>query len=69
MRAGADEETQELEELVACARSLWVVWLMLIFLGIVFWAFRPKNKRRFESYGRIPFREDEERPTEHSEER
>ena len=40
------------------ARSLWVVWLMLLFLGIVFWAFRPKNKKRFEDDARIPFKDD-----------
>jgi cytochrome c oxidase cbb3-type subunit 4 len=50
------------EELVAWAKSLWVVWLMLIFLGIVFWAYRPRNKHRFERYGQIPFREDEDGP-------
>jgi len=58
-----------LEELIAWAKSLWVVWLMLIFLGIVFWAFRPRNKRRLESYGEIPFREDEDKPRDNSEER
>ena len=54
-------------ELVAAAKSLWLVWLMLIFLGIVFWAYRPRNKHRFESYGYIPLREDG--PADHSEER
>ncbi|MGD9512366.1 MAG: cbb3-type cytochrome oxidase subunit 3 [Geminicoccaceae bacterium] len=58
-----------MEELIAWGRSLWVVWLMLIFLGIVFWAYRPKNKRRFESDGMIPFREDDDRPLDSSEER
>ena len=40
------------------ANNLWVVWLMAIFLAIVFWAFRPKNKKRFEADGRIPFRDE-----------
>jgi cytochrome c oxidase cbb3-type subunit 4 len=40
------------------ARSLWVVWLMILFAGVVFWAFRPKNKKRFEDDARIPFREE-----------
>ncbi len=40
--------------------SLWVVWLMLIFLGIVFWAFRPKNKARFEADAHIPFRDEQD---------
>lgn len=47
-----------MEEMVAWARSLWVVWLMLAFAGVVFWAFRPKNKHRFEADAEIPFRED-----------
>ena len=39
-------------------RSLWLVWLMILFAGIVFWAFRPKNKKRFEDDAQIPFREE-----------
>ncbi len=56
-------------ELIAWLKSLWVVWLMLIFLGIVFWVFRPKNKRRLESYGQIPLRDDEDRSKDSGEER
>lgn len=40
------------------ARSLWVVWLMALFVGVLFWAFRPKNKDRFEDYGTIPFKDE-----------
>ncbi len=40
-------------------RPLWVLWMMIVFLGIVFWAYRPKNKDRFQSYGDIPFRNDD----------
>jgi cytochrome c oxidase cbb3-type subunit 4 len=39
-------------------RSLWVVWLSLLFLGIVVWALWPSNRRKMEEYGRIPFEED-----------
>jgi len=39
-------------------RSLWVVWLMLVFLAIAFWAFRPRNKARFEADARIPLGDD-----------
>ena len=35
-----------LAEFYEIVRSLWVVWLMILFAGIVFWAFRPKNKQR-----------------------
>ena len=49
----------ELESLWQSASSLWLVWLMILFLGVVFWAFRPKNRKRFEDYGKIPFRDGE----------
>ena len=39
-------------------RSLWVVWLMALFLGIVVWVMWPKRKKRLESYGRIPLDDD-----------
>ena len=40
------------------AKTLWLLWLMLLFAGIVFWVYRPKNKQKFEDAARIPFRED-----------
>jgi cytochrome c oxidase cbb3-type subunit 4 len=36
------------------------VWLLLLFLGVVFWAFRPKNKKRFEQASRIPLEDNNE---------
>lgn len=48
-----------LEGIVEFLRSLWGLWLMMIFLGIVAWAFWPKNKDRLERYGDIPLREDD----------
>lgn len=48
-------------EIYAGIKSLWVVWLLGIFLAIWFWAFWPTNKRRFESHGRIPL--DDDRPS------
>ena len=47
-------------EIYEFLRSLWVVWLMLIFLGIVAWAFWPGHKKRFEDDAKIPFRDDSE---------
>ncbi len=49
----------DLTALAEAARSAWVVWLMVLFLGVVFWAFRPKNRQRFEDDARIPFRDEE----------
>ncbi len=40
-------------------RPLWVVWLMLIFLGIVVWAYWPKRKAEMDDHAQIPFREDD----------
>jgi len=37
----------------------WGVMAMIIFLGIVFYAFRPKNKNRLQEYGSIPLRDDD----------
>ncbi|MDP2330286.1 MAG: cbb3-type cytochrome c oxidase subunit 3 [Reyranella sp.] len=34
--------------------SIWAVWAVLIFAVIVFWAWRPKNRKRFEKDARIP---------------
>jgi cytochrome c oxidase cbb3-type subunit 4 len=48
----------DMTALVELARSLWVVWLMAVFLGIVFWAYRPKNKKRFEEDANIIFKND-----------
>lgn len=41
------------------ARSFWVVWLIIVFVAIGFWAFRPKNKKRFEDDAMIIFKKDE----------
>lgn len=40
-------------------RSIWVLWMMAIFLAICFWAYRPRNRRRFESLGRIPLEQEQ----------
>jgi len=46
------------EILATVGGTAWGVWLMILFAGIIFWAFRPKNKKRFEDDGMIPFRDD-----------
>ena len=45
-------------ELYAVLKSLWVVWLMGIFLAIAVWAYWPSNKRRLQAHGRIPLDDD-----------
>ena len=39
-------------------RSLWLIWLILLFALVVWWAYRPKNKKRFEEDAQIPFRDE-----------
>ena len=38
-------------------RPWWLVWMVILFGAIVFWALRPRNKRRFEEDAEIPFRD------------
>lgn len=47
-------------ELSQVAKQLWAAWLMLIFLGIAFYAFRPKNRQHFTDCAQIPFRAENE---------
>jgi cytochrome c oxidase cbb3-type subunit 4 len=47
-------------ELHAFVRSFWLVWLVLLFLGIVAWVYWPSHKKQLESYGRIPLQDDED---------
>jgi cytochrome c oxidase cbb3-type subunit IV len=46
------------DEIIHMTRSLVTIWVMLIFLGIVAWAFWPKRKRTLEAHGRIPLDDD-----------
>ncbi|MGB0697578.1 MAG: cbb3-type cytochrome c oxidase subunit 3 [Rhodospirillaceae bacterium] len=48
------------ETIAQILRQFWGLWLMFIFGGIVWWAFRPKNKDRIEKYGEIPLRDDQD---------
>lgn len=41
-------------EFYAAIKSLWVVWLMGVFLAIAVWAYWPRNKQRLEAHARIP---------------
>jgi cytochrome c oxidase cbb3-type subunit 4 len=52
----------DLSALAGWLRQLWVLWLMLLFLGIAVWAFRPKNKERLERHGRIPLEDNDKEP-------
>lgn len=49
-------------DIAVLARQVWVAWLTLIFLGITFYAFRPKNRKYFEDCAEIPFLNDNDEP-------
>lgn len=40
--------------------SIWTVIVLILFIGIVAWAWSGHNKERFEEDAQIPFREDDE---------
>jgi len=40
--------------------QVWVVWIAAVFVAIVWYAYRPRNRKRFEEYASIPLRDDEE---------
>lgn len=41
-------------------RQFWGLWLMILFVGIAFFAFRPRNKERFDEASTVIFREDDD---------
>jgi cytochrome c oxidase cbb3-type subunit 4 len=40
--------------------SIWTIVVMVLFIGIVLWAWSGKRKQRFDDAANIPFAEDEE---------
>jgi cytochrome c oxidase cbb3-type subunit 4 len=49
-----------LVEMSGLARTLWPVWLILVFAVIALWAFWPANRKRFDEDARIPLNDDAE---------
>ena len=47
-----------LEALHQILASAWTLWAVLIFAGIVRWAWRPANRRRFEQDANIPLNDE-----------
>ena len=47
-------------EAYAFIKSFWLVWCVLLFVGIVTWVFWPSRRRELETYARIPLEDDEE---------
>jgi len=38
--------------------AIWTVWAVALFTGIVYWALRPANRRRFENDAHIPLNDE-----------
>ena len=49
-----------IEAIYPAIRSLWVVWLVVLFLGIVTWAFWPSRRKKLQDQANIPLRDDQE---------
>ena len=45
--------------LYAIVSSLWVVWFMVLFTGIVVWALWPTRRQTLEAHGEIPLKDGE----------
>jgi cytochrome c oxidase cbb3-type subunit 4 len=48
----------ELQALSEYLRPWWVVWLLILFVGVVAWVYRSKNKKRYEEAARIPLKDE-----------
>lgn len=48
-----------MNDLYILLRELWLVWFMLLFVGIVAWAFWPGRRRKLQEHANIPLRDDE----------
>lgn len=46
-------------ELYAALKQLWLLWFMLLFTGILVWAFHPRRKERLRQHALIPLRDDD----------
>jgi cytochrome c oxidase cbb3-type subunit 4 len=50
-----------LETSIEVLRSLWGLWVMIFFGGIVLWAYWPKSKGKIESQDHAPPRDDDDK--------
>ncbi len=44
-----------LAEIYQVAARLWVLWLVLLFVGIIGWTFLPRNRKHMKDAAKIPF--------------
>ena len=43
---------------MAMFHSIWTILVMVIFIGIVIWAYSGKRKERFDEAARLPLEDD-----------
>ena len=48
-----------METILPVLKQFWVVWLMILFVGIVAWVYWPGRRQEMEDNARIPFRDEE----------
>jgi cytochrome c oxidase cbb3-type subunit 4 len=46
-------------EIVALVQSIWTIVVMVIFFGIILWAFSRKRKPEFDDAARLPLDDDD----------
>jgi cytochrome c oxidase cbb3-type subunit 4 len=42
--------------------SIWTVALLILFIGIIIWAFSSRRKKRFDAAARMPLEDDDSSP-------
>lgn len=42
--------------------SIWTVLLLILFVGIILWAFSSRRKQRFDEAARLPLEDEDEVP-------
>lgn len=47
---------------LATIHSLWTVLLMILFLGIVVWAYSSRRKKQFDAAARMPLEDEDAAP-------
>ncbi len=45
-------------------QAVWTIVVMVLFVGIVFWAYSSKRRQRFDEAAQIPFMEETPAPPE-----
>lgn len=49
--------------------SIWTVLLVILFIGIILWAFSSRRKQRFDAAARMPLEEEDSVPVRPSREK